>query len=299
MKGLSYITGTERAALIVAAIAVAVAVFMVVRNGGNGDSGTVAVQDSVRQESGRQFYDKKNRNYDYHYDEGQPQAELFPFDPNTADSTQLLRLGLRPWQVRSIYRYRAKGGMFRTKEDFARVYGLTKLQYERLQPYIQISDDYRPAAEVYGRGERPAAVRDTVRYPLKLRQGEHIALNTADTTLLKRVPGVGSYFAKSIVYYREKLGGFYSVNQLKEIEGFPLEALSYFTLGNAQTRRININEARLGELRRHPYIGYYMAKTIVDHRRLHGEIHSFDDLRLYRDFTPEAIERLRNYVIFK
>ena len=62
--------------------------------------------------------------------------ELFPFDPNTADSTQLLKLGLQSWQVRSIYRFRAKGGIFREKTDFARLYGLTKKQYEVLAPYI-------------------------------------------------------------------------------------------------------------------------------------------------------------------
>ena len=60
--------------------------------------------------------------------------ELFPFDPNTADSTQLLKLGLQSWQVRSIYKFRAKGGIFREKTDFARLYGLTKKQYEVLAP---------------------------------------------------------------------------------------------------------------------------------------------------------------------
>ena len=76
--------------------------------------------------------------------------ELFPFDPNTADSTQLLKLGLQSWQVRSIYRFRAKGGIFREKTDFARLYGLTKKQYEVLAPYIIIGEDYRPASDYYG-----------------------------------------------------------------------------------------------------------------------------------------------------
>ena len=69
-------------------------------------------------------------------------AERFAFDPNTADSTQLLRLGLKPWQVRSIYRYRAKGGVFSEPADFARVYGLTLKQYRELEPYIRIGRDY-------------------------------------------------------------------------------------------------------------------------------------------------------------
>ena len=79
-------------------------------------------------------------------------SERFVFDPNTADSSQLLRLGLQPWQVRNILKYRAKGGVYREPTDFARVYGLTVKQYRELEPYIRISPDYRPASEVYGRG---------------------------------------------------------------------------------------------------------------------------------------------------
>ena len=82
------------------------------------------------------------------------QPESFPFDPNTADSTQLLRLGLQPWQVRNIYKYRARGGVYRKKEDFARLYGLTVKDYRRLEPYIRISEDYLPASTlVGGRGD--------------------------------------------------------------------------------------------------------------------------------------------------
>ena len=76
------------------------------------------------------------------------QSELFVFDPNTADSTQLLRLGLQRWQVRNIYSYRRNGGIYRRPEDFARLYGLTVGQYERLAPYIRIGRKYRPASEV-------------------------------------------------------------------------------------------------------------------------------------------------------
>ncbi len=71
-------------------------------------------------------------------DENKIGSKLFYFDPNTADSTQLLQLGLRPWQVRNIYKYRARGGVYQCKEDFAYVYGLTVKDYRRLEPYIRI-----------------------------------------------------------------------------------------------------------------------------------------------------------------
>ena len=74
------------------------------------------------------------------------EPERFVFDPNTADSTQLLRLGLKPWQVRNIYKYRAAGGIYRRPLDFAKLYGLTVKQYRELEPYIRISSDYLPAS---------------------------------------------------------------------------------------------------------------------------------------------------------
>lgn len=298
MRRISYITGGERrtlaAAVIVAVAAVAAAVYAGLRLDGSPE----AAADSLATAPAQRFRAyRKDHPYTY-YNTELRQTELLTFDPNTADSTLLLRLGLQPWQVRNIYKYRANGGVFSRKSDFARVYGLTAGQYRRLEPYISIGAEYLPAGEVITGTEQQVRIRDTVRYPLKLSEGEQVALNTADTTLLKRIPGVGSYFARRIVSLRERLGGFHSVEQLKEIEGFPLSSLSYFVTGGGQLRLININRATLSQLSRHPYIGFYQARTIVEHRRLHGRIKSFDELRVYRDFPPESIERLRPYIEF-
>ncbi|MCR5513055.1 MAG: helix-hairpin-helix domain-containing protein [Prevotella sp.] len=218
-------------------------------------------------------------------------TEEFPFDPNTADSTQLLRLGLHPFQVRSIYRYRAQGGVFRTKRDFAQLYGLTKKDYLRLEPYIRISDDYQPASTLFQKDER-----DTLRYPVKIKDGEHITLNTADTTQLMRVPGIGSYYAKEIIRHGKWIGGYVNVNQLDEIDGFPQSAKKYFVINHPTPQRININKLSLQELRRHPYINYYQAKAIIDYRRLHGDIKNLQDLRFSKDFSEDAIQRLEPYI---
>lgn len=130
----------------------------------------------------------------------------FPFDPNTADSTELLALGLEPWQVRNIYKYRAKGGVFRRKEDFGRVYGLTNKQYRDLAPLIRVGSDYQPyTSRGYQNvpyGEAPDSVPGR-RFPAKLRRGERMDLNDADTVLLLKVPGIGPYFARQIVRNRK------------------------------------------------------------------------------------------------
>mgnify|MGYP002623145351 CR=1 FL=1 len=230
-------------------------------------------------------------------------VERFPFDPNTADSTRLLRLGLQPWQVRNIYKYRARGGVYRRKEDFARLYGLTVKQYRELEPYIRISDDYRPAATLVNRQARqgqppsePLYERDTLHYPVKIKEDEHIVLNTADTTQLKKVPGIGTYYAKEIMRYGQWLGGYVSVDQLDEIEGFPQESKKYFVIQDPHPRKLNINRMKLLQLRRHPYVNYFQAKEITEYRRQHGNIASLQELSFSRDFPPEAIKRLEPYV---
>lgn len=260
----------------------------------NDDSAAVGWRDyrhgyyDYRRGKGNKYYAVRGRT-----------VSRFPFDPNTADSTELLALGLEPWQVRNIYKYRAKGGVFRKKEDFGRVYGLTNRQYRDLAPLIRIGSDYQPYTS---RGyqnvpydEAPDSVPGR-RFPAKLRQGERIDLNDADTVLLLKVPGIGPYFARQIVRARKMLGGFYSVRQLLEIQDMPEEALPYFEVNPAKVHRLNVNKLSLVELRRHPYINYYQAKAIVDYRRLYGEIHDMGQLKLMKYFTPDDFERLRHYI---
>lgn len=169
--------------------------------------------------------------------------------------------------------------------------------YHERTVYVRTKVIYRDTA--YQRGHRLAdAEHDSVvaHYLPKIRQGEHIVLNTADTAALKTVPGIGPYFARKIVEYGERLGGYVSVNQLDEIENFPLDAKDYLVIENPSPRKLNINRLSLNELRRHPYINFYQARAITDYRRLHGHLKSLDDLRLSKDFPPEIIDRLKPYV---
>lgn len=259
--------------------------------------------DSIN--SGRTVSSREADNYSgkYYRVEGR-KTELFRFDPNTADSTQLLRLGLAPWMVRNIYRYRAKGGVFRQKSDFARVYGLTRGQYRALEPYIVIGSDYQPAYSEAAKDKPAKGYADSAQshrqynYQQKLREGESVSLNTADTSALKRIPGIGSYFARRIVSYRERLGGFDRAEQLLEIEGFPERALRYIKVDVGGISKLHVNKMTLSQLRRHPYINYYQAKSIVDYRRLHGPLHSLGQLHLLNEFTGDDLKRLEPYVDF-
>ena len=229
------------------------------------------------------------------------QVERFFFDPNTADSAQLRRLGLQTWQIRNIYKFRASGGIYRKPLDFARLYGLTVKDYRELEPYIRISSDYLPAATLVKEGTTVTANHDTTfvrRYPQKINETTHVVLNTADTTALMTVPGIGPYFARKIVQYGQRLGGYVSVDQLDEIEDFPTEAKRFLVVEGATPQKLNVNKLTLNELKRHPYINFYQARDITDYRRLHGPLRSLNDLRLSQDFPPEVIARLAPYVEF-
>jgi DNA uptake protein ComE-like DNA-binding protein len=142
--------------------------------------------------------------------------------------------------------------------------------------------------------------KDSVTYqrPVKIKETEHIVLNTADTTSLITIPGIGPYYARKIVQYGNRLGGYVSVDQLDEIDDFPTEAKKYLVINNPTPKKLNINQLSLNELKRHPYINFYQAKAITDYRRLHGAIKSLNDLRLLKDFTPEVIKRLTPYVTY-
>lgn len=274
-------------------IGASVALFQFVGGGQSETRLTPADSVHIQKKMSRQLKGDRSICYD---EGGEAQAERFFFDPNTADSSQLLRLGLSPWQVRSIYRYRAKGGIYRKPSDFARLYGLTVKQYRELEPYIRISSDYQPAASLYNKGMREEYERDTVRYPVKIKGGEKVSLNEADSSRLKKVPGIGSGWARRILSYRERLGGFYSVSQLKEIDGFPEESLPYFEVRESSCRKLNVNRLTLSQLQKHPYLSFFQARAIVDYRRLKGKLKSLSELKLLKEFPPEAIRRLEPYV---
>ena len=258
---------------------------------------------------------KCNEGKAQYYASEQNSEELFCFDPNTADSTTLLKLGLRPWQVRNIYKYRSHGGIYKKPEDFARLYGLSAHKYKQLLPYIRIAEEYSMSAAEYVKRyntsynnsrennyekkgvvyEEKAARPD---YQRKISIGEHITLNTADTTQLKRVPGIGSGYSKAIIRYGERLGGYVSVDQLDEIEGFPTETKQFFIIDNPTPHKLNVNTMTLSELKRHPYINFYQAKAITDYRRIHGHISSLQQLSTSPDFPETAIKRLLPYVAY-
>ncbi len=254
-------------------------------------------------------------------------APLHVFDPNTVDSATLVGFGISPRLVRTFLRYRAAGKVFRTADDLLDTYGWSEADIAPLRPYIQIGASFRQQPRYaggrkdYGNGlqrydDHPRSAqaaayrqRDSIirlqrearnSYPdrNKFRELTLVDANTADTTLLMRIPGIGSHFASSVVRLRQRLGGFVSVEQLLDISNFPEETLEWFFVTPGTQRRINLATTDMSEQGRHPYIGFRRASALSAYQRLYGPIRSAEQLRQTRIFSAEELERLLPYLEF-
>ncbi len=222
-------------------------------------------------------------------------VSLFVFDPNKADSIELSRLGLPVHVVRNILKYRQKGGSFKTPGSFSRIYGLEQDLFEQLKPYIRI---VKPKVAESKKVDTVVLVKESKVKAFKYPEGTLVDVNVADTTELKKIPGIGSGIAKTIVVYRNRLGGFYSLEQLAEIEYITPSLMKWFKLEEPLVRPLKINEVGLETLRAHPYLNFYQARIIVEHRRKKGSIKSLSQLSLYEEFTEKDLERLSAYFKF-
>lgn len=221
---------------------------------------------------------------------------LQPFNPNTADSVLLRQLGLPVYIVRNILKYRAKGGVFRSPESFSRIYGLKEEVYQKLKPYITIA----PLVSVsHVRTDTFRQLKDTIPYIPKYEEGTIVDLNKVDTSILKRIPGIGSTLARMIVVYRQRLGGFYDVSQLQEVPHVGVELNKWFVVTPAGLHKIQVNSASLDKLRSHPYMDFYKAKAIMEYRRKRGKIKGLSQLSMFEEFTEKDLKRLSPYLTFE
>lgn len=222
---------------------------------------------------------------------------LFPFDPNTMTEEAWQQTGLTRRQARTIINYRKAGGRFNTPEDLFRIYGLDSVWIRRVIPYIQIpkssansNDNFsgRQLAEKFpgnpgGREMRPQKI---IR-----RKGE---INRADTSELINLYGIGPVMARRIVSYRTRLGGFVSMEQLREVYGLRddmYQALSEaYTCDSISVVKIHVNTASEKELATHPYLSRWNARSIIKYRQLHGTISRLDELK-QNQVLPDSVYR--------
>jgi DNA uptake protein ComE-like DNA-binding protein len=242
-------------------------------------------------------------------------VEMHEFDPNTVDSATLIGFGLTPRQVQGFLNYRRAGAVFRTPQSVARVYSLPDESIGRLLPYIVIGEEYaeRKRYNAAGRSERELSARhegkgvaaDSVParksiYPEKFKTLTKVDPNTADTALLQRIPGVGSWISRNIVEQRERLGGYHSAEQLLEVKFFSPELLEWFEVDASAVsiKQLDVNTASFQRLNSHPYITYEQTRDLLRYIRLYGRVDSIDALRRTGIFTEEELARLAPYLSF-
>ncbi|HEY9005722.1 MAG TPA: helix-hairpin-helix domain-containing protein [Ohtaekwangia sp.] len=221
-------------------------------------------------------------------------TSLFPFDPNIIGEDKFMLLGFHEKIARRIIHYRDKGGRFRIKSDLMKMYGMDSSFYKRIFSYIQLPDAVSKQPYV---AENKTPEREPGKALLKF------DLNMADTAQLKKIYGIGEKRALRIVAYREKLGGFVTMEQLYEV--YTLDSTVVEKLAKAsfieQTfnpQKININNASEQELATHPYLRKFVAKAIVAYRFQHGKIKDVEDLGKIQTLDPKTIQKIKPYFNF-
>jgi competence ComEA-like helix-hairpin-helix protein len=214
---------------------------------------------------------------------------LTKFDPNTATEQAFISLGISKRVASGIIKYRSKGGKFRIRKDFRKVYGLDSSLFTSLEPYIQLPENYaRDSSTFVSRkpGNKVNPIFD---------------LNLADTIQLASVYGIGPSTARRIVKYRAALGGFLDHEQLFEVWGIDstvvrrLAEKSVIAAG-FMPNRLAINQRTEEELGRHPYLRTKLARAIVNYRFQHGKFATVDDLKKIAVIDEKAFLRIKPYI---
>ena len=209
---------------------------------------------------------------------------LFRFNPNTLNDDGWLALGLSQGKLKVLRNYQKSGGYFKEKEDLQRCYAFGDEFYNTIKEYVLIPEIDEPESK------SPQPITTTTQI---------IELNQADSLELISVKGIGSFYAKQILKYRNELGGFYSYNQFSEIWGLEkldVEKIKLLTtIDTLLISKININSAKIEKLRHHPYLNYKQAKMIVNYREQHGNYHQLKDICRIKPISLELFRKIAPY----
>ncbi len=208
-------------------------------------------------------------------DESVAKSKLNPFlfNPNDLQEVKWKELGLTDKQIKTIKNYESKGGKFYKPEDLKKIYGISESEYNILAPFIVIPEN---------KIENKTDVAENKNYVPK-DDNIIVDINIADTTEFMKLRGIGPAFAKNIIKYRERLGGYVKKEQIKEVWG--IDSLKYNAIAKNlivkpyNIQKININDAGVNDFKKHPYIDLFVAKAIVNYRDKHGKYAKVEDIK--------------------
>lgn len=217
--------------------------------------------------------------------------ERFVFNPNTISEEDAQKLGLSKKLSATLTNFRNKGGKFFKPQDLKKLYGLSSKLYEELEAYILIPNVKRDS--VY---TSISHVKEKKNYTKAL-----IEINSADSLSIVYLKGIGPGFTKRIMKYRTMLGGFHSVNQLKEVYGM---TDSTFVLLSSQIKvdeqsitKMPINAIDFNSLRKHPYFNFQSAQAIMNFRLKHGKL-TESDIKALGIFSEDKLSLVLPYLSY-
>jgi competence protein ComEA len=238
------------------------------------------------------FYDNDSLSGKKKYDG--IKAEVFYFDPNTISSEDWKRLGVRDKTRTTIQHYISKGGRFNKPEDIAKIWGISPTDLKRLIPYVSIKSISHESMPF----EKRKYPKPPSSYSLKTNQ--LVDVNLADTTAYISLPGIGSKLSQRIIAFRDKLGGFHSVNQVGETYLLPDSTFqkikSRLFISDSVVKHININLASIDEMKAHPYLKYNLANAIFQYRRQHGNFYSVEGIKKIMLITGDVFNKIAPYL---
>ena len=253
------------------------------------DSSRIFEQRNYDENNYQRYYPSTSKNY---YSK-EPAGQLFYFDPNTLSVEGWKKLGMRDKTITTIKNYLSKGGKFKQPEDISKIWGLHEDEVQRLLPYIVIPQETPFAYS--GKKNADSKTYDKPKYSTR-----SIDINTADTAAFIALPGIGSKLANRIINFRDKLGGFYKVEQVAETFALPDSTFQKIKdrliLSDPAVKKININTAAIDELKTHPYIRYNLANAIVQYRAQHGKFSATSDIKKIMMVTEEIYNKLLPYL---
>lgn len=231
------------------------------------------------------------------------QIQPFTFDPNTVTTAQLVHLGLSAKQAQVVENYRAKGGKFKTPEDFKKLYVINDETYKRLKPYIDIAtsapDSYINATPT-GNGDITDTPQLFIENQKPVTTQLVIELNSTDTLELVKLKGIGRNYARRIIAYRTLLGGYHNTGQLSEVYGLSQSTigliLPHISVDSTKINPLNINLIDYNDLKRHPYVNEFQARSIIYYRETVGAFNSTDELLSNKLIDSVSFARLEPYV---
>lgn len=236
-------------------------------------------------DEGYQSYTKKNFNNTF-------TGTMFYFDPNTLDAAGWQKLGIKDKTIASMQKYISKGGRFREPDDLRKVWGLRDDEKERLIPYVRIAATAQPT---YTNNYTPYEKK-----PYEKKVPTAIDINAGDSAAFDALPGIGGGYSRRIINFRNRLGGFYKVEQIGETFGLPDSVFQkikpLLKISGDDVKKLNINTAKEEELKAHPYIRWQLAKVITEYKKQHGDFKSLQDLRKIMAIDEETYSRITPYL---